>query len=338
MIIFALLLIFILVWFFFSGPKISYASKQIISDVIKNDLPELVKGETGTVTNKDYEVWYERIVPNNKPCDTIMFLFGAGGSALEWPNCFLQKFVDAGFQVIRFDQRDTGLSKSLMPGNHMYTLDELAQDAVAVLEKQGIEKAHIVGLSMGGMVAQEMAIQFPLKVKSLTLLMTSGDVTAADLPSLKSSYFFKQLFRGLPLLKYRLFGGEANLIKERIAKMMLLMNESDINVKEVAEMALYALRYRKGVSIKGSVKHQKIVAGSKPRYSRPSEINIPTLVVHGTNDPILPIEHGKRLAEVIKDARELWLEGAGHMFPFPDMEDFTYKLLEFLTEPKETST
>ena len=325
----------LLTWFFCSGPKISYASKQIIKEVINNDLPELIEGETGIITNNGYQIWYECKTPDINTYETVLFIFGAGGSALEWPPSFLKKFINNGFQIIRYDQRDTGFSKPLVFDNQIYTLDDLGKDVVAIMDKRAIEKAHIIGLSMGGMVAQEIAIQFPSRVKSLTLIMTSGDVTASDLPSMTSLHFFGRFARGLPLLRYRLFGGELNLVKERIAGLMLHMNESDINVKETAEMVLYDLRNRAGVNIKTSIKHQKIVAKSVPRYTRIENINIPTLVVHGTKDTLIPIEHGKKLAEKIKGSSVLWLDGIGHMFPLPDMENFCMKLIEFLKEVKK---
>jgi pimeloyl-ACP methyl ester carboxylesterase len=116
------------------------------------------------------------------------------------------------------------------------------------------------------------------------------------------------------------------------------MNEADINIRETAEMVLYDLRKRKGVSIKGAVKHQRIVSQSKDRYSRIKGIDIPTLVVHGTSDPIIPIEHGKKLAEAIKGSSMLRLENVGHIFPFPDMECFSLKLFEFFQEVNKRTT
>lgn len=123
-----------------------------------------------------------------------------------------------------------------------YLLVDMAGDAVAVLNALNIQKVHIVGLSMGGMIAQEVAINYPDRVASLTLIMTSGYIGDHDITNLSSRYFFSSILKGIPLLKYRLIGGEKNMIKERIAKTISVVGYEGLDIKEIAEVVLYDVR------------------------------------------------------------------------------------------------
>ena len=176
---------------------------------------------------------------------------------------------------------------------------------------------HLVGLSLGGFVAQEVAILRPERVASLTLMSTSPDPTDPALPEPRVGRLALRAIRGLPLLKYRLLGGERNLVKERIAKTISVNGPDGIDVAETAELVIYDLRERRGVNVKALLQHQAAVAATRSRTSALKELHVPTLVVHGTADDVVPIEHGRRLATLIPDAAHLWLEGVGHVFPYP---------------------
>ncbi len=310
------------IWFYAAGPKLPPGTDTIIDEVFNNQLPELFAGKTGVVTSDGLDIWYESISPAGRPKGAVMLIMGMGGSALEWPQKFIHAFVDSDFQVIRYDQRGTGMSDRVenWDSKNPYLVSDMAGDAVAVLDALEIQKAHIIGLSMGGMIAQEIAINNPDRVNSLTLMMTSGYVADPDLPSIKSGYFFSSLAKGIPLLKYRIAGGEKNLIKERIAKTIATLGYENLDIREIAEMVLYDLRKRRGVSIRGALQHQKAVSISGSRYEKLKTLNMPVLVIHGTADQLLPIEHGKKLVELIPNAKGLWLDGVGHIFPVPNMD------------------
>jgi pimeloyl-ACP methyl ester carboxylesterase len=211
-----------------------------------------------------------------------------------------------------------------------YTLLDLANDAIAVLDKLDIKQAHLIGLSMGGMVAQEVAINHSTRVASLTLIMTSGYIGDPDIPGLSSRYFWSSLIKGLPLLKYRLIGGEKNLIKEVIAKTITATGYEGLDIKEIAELVLFDIRKRRGINLKALFQHQTAISISGSRFERLKTLSMPTLVIHGTEDQVNPIEHGKKLVDVIPNSKGLWLDGVGHLFPVPDMEALLTKITAHL--------
>jgi pimeloyl-ACP methyl ester carboxylesterase len=109
-----------------------------------------------------------------------------------------------------------------------------------------------------------------------------------------------------------------------------VISPEDIDIQETAELVLYDLRKRRGVSISGVIQHQAAVTVSGSRYERIKMLNLPTLVVHGTVDPLIPLEHGKKLVELIPHAEGMWLDGVGHVFPYPHMSRVNDKIVSHL--------
>jgi pimeloyl-ACP methyl ester carboxylesterase len=140
------------------------------------------------------------------------------------------------------------------------------------------------------------------------------------------------LLKGLPLFKYRILGGEKNLVKERVAKWITMIGTEGIDIQETAELVLYDLRKRRGVSIRGAIQHQAAVTVSGSRYEKIKTLNVPTLVIHGTVDPLIPFEHGKKLVELIPNAEGMWLDGVGHVFPYPNMSRVNEKIMSHLSK------
>lgn len=326
------LLIGVILYFMFAGPKLPPEIDTILDEVVQSDLEGVISGQTGFASSSGVNIWYESIMPQNAAKGVVLLNIGMAGNALDWPPAFVRTFVESGYQVIRYDYRGTGLSDWIASWSRQnpYSIVDMAEDAIAVLDALGIQQAHVVGLSMGGMVAQEIAASYPDRVASLTLMMTSGDVGDPDLPGLTSRYFISLFIKGIPLLKYRLLGGEKNLLKERIAKMISVLGEENLNIREIAEVALYDLRKRRGMNIKAIFQHQTAVTVSGSRHEKLRTINIPTLIIHGTADQFMPIEHGQKLAETIPNATGLWLEGVGHLFPYPNMDDINNRILSHL--------
>lgn len=320
--ILVLLLIWLVIYVYTAGPTLPPETNAIIKGVINSELPEIVVGKTGFAQSDGLNIWYESIPPDGSSKGTVLLIMGNGADALIWPPRFVRAFVNAGYQVVRYDQRGTGMSDWVgdWDSKHPYSIVDMAGDAVAVLNALEIQEVHIVGFSMGGMIAQEIAIPYPERVMSLTLMMTSGFVGDPELPGLTSRYFFDSIVQGLPLLKYRIAGGEENLIKERIAKTILVVRPEELDIKELAELVLYDLRKRRGINIRAAFQHQAAVTVSGSRYERLKTLAVPTLVIHGTEDQFIPVEHGKRLAKVIPNAEGLWLEGVGHVIPMPNMD------------------
>lgn len=314
------------------GARLPAETDAIIQRVMRGDLPELVTGETGHATSHGLKIWYERLEPTGAVRGTLLLNMGSGGSAIEWTPGFLRTFTDAGYQVIRYDYRGTGLSDWVKNWSRKnpYTVADMADDALAVLDALYIEQTHVLGLSMGGMIAQAMAIKQPHRIRSLILLMTSGDIGDPDVPSLSSRYFLGALLKGLPLLRYRLVGGEKNLIKERVAKLISFAGSDNLHIEETAETVLYDLRKRRGLNLKAVFQHQTAVTISGSRYEQLKSLPIPALVIHGTADQLIPVEHGKKLVAVLPDATGLWLDGVGHGWPVPNMDRVNDAILAHL--------
>lgn len=203
---------------------------------------------------------------------------------------------------------------------HPYSLIDMAGDAIAVLDELRIDRAHVLGLSLGGFIAQEVAIEYPERVRSLTLMSTSADPTDTSLPGPRTWPLIRSAIRGLPLLRYRLLGGETNLVKEMLAGLVGQGGDEPVDVEEWTRIVLYDLRERNGLNVRALRQHQVAVAVSRSRYPLLGTITAPTLVIHGAADAFLPIAHGYRLAAAIPSADGLWLEDAGHPFPYPDMD------------------
>ncbi|MDF1488594.1 alpha/beta fold hydrolase [Tessaracoccus caeni] len=309
------------VWFLRGGPKLPPDTDAIIQRVSCRDVTHVVSGEVGYAESSGVRIWYE-IIPSDGPeKGTVLFNIGMGGDSLFWPPSFIRRFTRAGYRVIRYDQRGTGASDWMPDWSRAqpYSLLDMAEDAVAVLDAAMVDKAHVLGLSLGGFVAQEIAIAHPARVASLTLLSTAADPTDTSLPGPRTGDLVRTGLAVLPVLRYRLLGGEANLVKERVAKMMGAKGYEDLDVEEMAELVLYDLRYRRGVNLRALMQHQAAVTVTRSRYEALRELRVPALIVHGTADALLPVEHAHALAELIPGAQTLWLEGVGHQFPYPDM-------------------
>lgn len=318
-----------LLYLFGSGMRLSPKTEAIIDRVLSSELPEVVVGETGYAAANGLKIWYETILPEDSPKGVVLLLMSNGADALIWPPRFFRAFAEAGYQVIRYDHRGTGMSDRVENWDRQnpYSIADMAGDAVAVLDALAIDEAHLVGLSMGGMIAQEVAINHPDRVVSLTLMMTSGYVGDPALPGLTTSNLLRSALKKIPLLKYRLLGGERNLIRERIAGQISMIGYEGWDVGETAEVVLYDLRKRRGINISVAFQHLTAVTISGSRYERLRTLEVPTLVVHGTADQLIPIEHGRKLVETISNARGMWLEGVGHVFPVPDMDGLTDRIL-----------
>lgn len=331
-IIILVLIIALLVYMYFSGPSLPSEMDSTIEHVINGETPNVIVGKTGFASSDGLDIWYETIIPEVLPKGTVLLLMSMGGNALFWPPKFINALVNAGYQVIRYDHRGTGMSDWVIHWDRKnpYTLLDLANDAIAVLDELDIKQAHLIGLSMGGMVAQEVAINHSTRVASLTLIMTSGYIGDPDIPGLSSRYFWSSLIKGLPLLKYRLIGGEKNLIKEVIAKTITATGYEGLDIKEIAELVLFDIRKRRGINLKALFQHQTAISISGSRFERLKTLSMPTLVIHGTEDQVNPMEHGKKLVEVIPNANGLWLDGVGHVFPVPDMEALLTKITAHL--------
>ena len=319
-IVLLILLIGLIVVIFFTGPKLPANTDTIIENVINTELPEFVKGKSGYVISDDHKIWYESITPKDSNKGTILLFMGMGSDALMWPQTFIDKLVDSGYQVIRYDYRGAGQSDWVEDWrNKPYSIADLSKDAETILDTLNVSKVHLVGLSMGGMVAQEFAIDNPDKTLTLTSIMSSGDIFGEELPKVSQSIVFDFTKIGI---KYGIFQSEKNTIKMMLSAKMILRGDAqyDLDVKGLAEQVLYNLRKRKGFNPDASSQHDKAAKLWGSRYDELKDLKIPVLIIHGLNDPFVSIEHSKKLASVIPNSKTKWFNNMGHDLP-PNLID-----------------
>jgi len=251
----------------------------------------------------------------------ILLVMGIGASMLWWEEDFCRVLAEAGRFVIRYDHRDTGRSVTYEPGRPEYTGADLVVDAVGVLDAYGIPAAHVVGVSAGGALAQLLALAFPERVLSLVLISTSP-ATAGE--------------RGLPSATepYRRFVATANVdwseresVVEYLVGYSRLLAGDERRFDEAAARALVRRDVERARDIAASENHALLEEGELP-HAPLSSIAAPTLVIHGTADPLFPLEHGRALAGEIPGARLLMLRGVGHGVDRADWETVVPAILE----------
>lgn len=322
-------------YLYLSGPTLPEETDEIIESVLNNELPEIVNGKTGWATSDGLKIWFESISPKGESKGAILLIMGISNDALGWPQKFIQAFVDSGYQVIRYDHRGTGMSDWVenWDSNNPYSLADMADDGIAVLNSLGIKEANIIGISMGGMIAQSLAINHPDRVGSLTSMMSSGYIEDPVLPKISSSIAWELIKVGL---KYGIIGGEKNMIKLHLSSRIILMGDAayELNIKEISEQVLYNIRKRKGYNSTVSTQHQSAVKLSGSRYEKIKILGKPTLIIHGKSDPFIPIEHGKKCASIIPNADSLWLTAMGHDIPEVLIDTISKKIITNIKQNK----
>ncbi|MFX1573363.1 MAG: alpha/beta fold hydrolase [Promethearchaeota archaeon] len=267
----------------------------------------------------DIEIEYETIGdPNSKP---LLLIAGLGGQLLAWSDEICENLAENGFFVIRFDNRDVGLSTKFEEAGIPdmmevaaaynrgevpklpYTLEDMADDAIGVLNILNIKKSHICGASMGGIIAQILAYKHPSRVLSLTVIISTTGNPA--LPRAKPE-IMAQFFAPVPSER------EA-YIKEMVKRDNLIYGNfkyDEVQGREYRTKEYDRSYYPEGIA-------RQMAATAVPGNIQPyiSAIRAPTLVIHGKEDPFNSIEAGKEIASTIPGAELLLLDGMGHSFP-----------------------
>lgn len=254
------------------------------------------------------------------PAAPALLLIGGAEASMDWwDDEFCERLAAGGRHVIRYDTRDTGRSTTFPPGAPPYGSDALLDDAVGLLDELGIAAAHIVGVSMGGGIAQHLAVHHPGRVASLTLIATSpggpGGPDHPDLPPM-SAELAKRFAQG---------GDEAPDWSDREAVIAYYIDgertfAGAIPVEEERLRRVAGRAWDRSPSPASAQNHWQL-AGGEPVRARLGEIAAPTLVLHGTADPLLPYGHGEALAREIPQARLVPLKGMGHQMPPPELWD-----------------
>jgi pimeloyl-ACP methyl ester carboxylesterase len=234
---------------------------------------------------------------------------GSGASMDWWEDELCARLAAGGRLVIRYDHRDTGQSVSSPPGAPDYGFEALLEDPVGVLDAFGVPAAHVVGLSMGGAIAQLVALDHPERVTALTLMATSAGPGDPDLPTMSDAA--REAFaRPAPDWSDR------EAVIEHLTQLARASASPRRAFDEDAMRALWARVLDRTRNIESSMTNHDVLPGESRRWrERLGEIGVPTLVIHGDDDPLFALEHGAALAREIPGAELLTLERTGHELP-----------------------
>ena len=242
----------------------------------------------------------------------ILLIMGSSATMEWWADEFCERLADGPRYVIGYDHRDTGESVSYPPGAPGYTGEDLTCDALGVLDALELPSAHLVGLSMGGGVAQELAIDHPDRVESVTLISTSPAVPRpgkSPLPSMSAEAQARFADISEPDWSDRAAVIDYMVELERACAGSIPFDET--RFRDYAERA-----YARTRNVRSMLTNHDLIHGSgSPKERRLDDIRAPALVVHGTEDPLFPHEHGIALADEIPGAELLTVEGMGHELP-----------------------
>tara|TARA_B100000965_G_scaffold71400_1_gene56358 strand:- start:181 stop:1134 length:954 start_codon:yes stop_codon:yes gene_type:complete len=294
------------------------------------------------VEANNINIWYEEFGDQEK--ETILLIMGANANCMQWDQEFIDQLVANGYHVVRFDNRDVGKTTwfgkepafnkflKILPDFLLkmivnsifglavdkngrfkfsestpiqYDLSDMAKDAVSLMDALKIDKAHIIGASMGGMITQIIALDYPERVLSITPIMTSPGIhneflsgpTKELLEAMKKSFVYN--------LKGRVEDGVVEIYRQ------LTGSRFPFNEKEFREKLKPVISHGNNPF----ALHGAAVGASPDRTSRLQEIKVPTLVIHGTEDAILPLDHGIAVADGIIDSKRMIMEGVGHEIP-----------------------
>ena len=246
----------------------------------------------------------------------LLLVMGWATQMIGWDDAFCDELAGRGFHVIRFDNRDVGLSSKLdalglpdlggiLAGSARppYTLDEMADDAVGLLDALWIRSAHVVGASMGGFIAQLMAIRHPDRVRSLTSIMSGLGGTDQVQPRLEVN---AALMTQPP-------SGREGLIDWGVGISRLISGPAYFDEQRAREQRARAVD--RSVSVPGTLRQLGAVMAAPSRKEALGRLKLPFLVIHGDADPLIPVENGRRTAAAVPGARLLILPGMGHDLP-----------------------
>lgn len=252
----------------------------------------------------------------------LLLISGAESSMDWWDHSFCERLAASERYVIRYDTRDTGRSTTFPPGRPPYGGESLIDDAVGLLDQLDIPSAHIVGISMGGGIAQVLAVRHPHRVLSLTLVATSPG--GPGLPPISADLAGQMGGGGEPdwsdreaVIAYYI-GGEHMLA-------------GTIPVDEERMRRIVGRMWDRSPALASGQNHWRL-SGGEPIRTRLGEITAPTLVLHGTADPLFPIGHGEALAREIPGARIIPLTGMGHQMPPPELWDIVIPAILSISE------
>jgi len=271
-------------------------------------------------------------VGENRPA--VLLIMGLGMQLVAWPPQMVQALLDAGYRVIRHDNRDVGLSQHMdalgkphliwqsirfkmgLRPRSLYSLADMAKDALGVLDALGVAKAHVVGVSMGGMIAQHMAIQAPQRLLTLSSVMSSSG--AKGLPHASPEV--------LRVMISRPDARNPTAVLDYYLKLFTVIGSPAFPVPEPELRERLMLGMQRGFYPEGTHRQTLAVIADLDRADQLAGIRTPTLVVHGKADPLVPYACGEDTARRIPGAKIVGIDGMGHDLP-PGVVDLLLQAL-----------
>ncbi len=268
----------------------------------------------------DIDLFYETFGDDRDP--TLLLVMGLGAQMITWPDQLCQGLADRYFHVVRFDNRDIGLSSKL---DHLefdeaaalvglaagetvevpYSMSEMAADAIGLLGHLGVERAHVVGQSLGGMIAQILAIEHPDRVLSLTSISSTTGAPDVGHPTSEA----------LSALLEPSAEGRHAVIEQDIRKRKVWATPGTVDDDTLRQF--FTRIYDRSHHPPGNSRQLGAVLSATDREPLLARLDVPTLVIHGDADPLVGVDGGRRTAEVVPGAELLILEGMAHDLPAP---------------------
>ena len=280
-----------------------------------------------TVRANDIDIYYEESGPADGP--VILLVMGLGTQMIAWPDELIEGLVARGFRVIHYDNRDVGLSQRMdgapaanlvwtmvkarfgLPIRPAYSLSDMMRDGIALLDVLGIAKAHVVGASMGGMIVQLMAAQYPERVSTMMSIMSSSG--RSGLPGPRAD-IRKRLMAPRP----------SNPTREEAVRLgaesIEAISYADMKRPHDAFVDMAARAFDRGYYPLGMKRQLLAIIADGSRVERLKTIKVPTLVVHGGADPLVPKEGSEDIARLVPGARLEIIEEMGHDLPPSQVE------------------
>jgi pimeloyl-ACP methyl ester carboxylesterase len=291
--------------------------------------------QSGKTPVNSIEIYYETFGKPENPA--ILLIMGLDAQCVIYSENVINPLVKAGFYVIRFDNRDIGLSTWMNDTWHRsrpYSLEDMAKDSVELLNFLQIKQAHLIGVSMGGMIAQHIAIDFPEKVLSLTSIMSSGFTLN---PAIFSKFSHKLIVRLAPFLIKRFYfknkySEHKVSVGSYIATYRLLRGKRfEFDEPHLRQVFTESIEVRKGQNPRARYQQFCAIVASGSRLKKLGQIKAPTLVIHGTADPLVNPKHAEVYAPLIPNSKLLMIEGMGHELPKGALAEVLPEIIKHLS-------
>ena len=307
---------------------------------------DLFSYKEGTTQNNDIEIFYRDYGPDD--AEPILLVQGLGGQLINWPQHLIEYLIDNNFRPIVFDNRDTGLSTRVvsdsfsdekrgntilrsyiryylrLPIKSEYTIDDMANDAVAVLDDLNISQAHVLGISMGGMIAQIIASSYSDRTKTFTLIAsTASTPSPLNGPTRKVRKLLMDRTKN-----------PSSTIDQRVNRTRKIFSEIgyqgvDLNTDEFYQSVVSAVK-RGGKDDTGFGRQLTAILGSENRLDKVKSIKAPTLIIHGKEDPLIKVKNAYKTNKLIKDSKLIVISDMRHLIEPPVFDQFKQDLLKHL--------